>query len=98
MTYHDAFPVLYTDWYAARLFMDAGVDPADALAYMDVTLAVGDGCQERYSQLHFADTGWVTHSFEQDGLPAPEGDRALNKHLTEKRAPLRIEMRDRLAA
>ncbi|MCK0122430.1 DKNYY domain-containing protein [Loktanella sp. F6476L] len=98
MTYAASFPMLYTDWYAARLFMDAGVPAADVLACAGVTQAVWDGCQERYSQLHFADTGWVAHAFERGGLAAPQGDRALYKHLTGKRAPLRFGMRDRLAA
>ena len=88
----------YADWYAARLFMDAGVLAADVLAQMGVTQAVWDGCQERYNQLHFANTGWVASAFERGGLPAPEGDRALYKYLTGKRAPLRLGMRDRLTA
>ena len=39
MTYREAFPMPYADWYAARLFMDAGVSAADVLNRMDVTQA-----------------------------------------------------------
>lgn len=98
MTYEDAFPVAYADWYAARLFMDAGVAAADVVARLGVTQVVWDGCQERYEQLHFADTGWVAWAFERGGLPAPEDDRALLSHLTGSRAVLRVRLRERLTA
>ena len=96
--YNDAFPMLYADWYAARLFLDAGVTTVDVLARLGVSQADWDGCQERYRQLHFAETGWVAASFQRAGLPAPEGDRALFKHLTGARALLRCRLRETLTA
>lgn len=98
MTYDDAFPMAYADWYAARLFMDAGVAAADVLGLLGVSQVVWDGCRERYEQLHFADTGWVASAFERGGLPAPEDDRALLQHLTGSRAVLRVRLRERLTA
>jgi len=97
MNLTDAFPILYAHWYAARLYIEAGVAAADVLGRLRITQADWDTCQERYCQLHFADTGWVAYAFERAGLSAPEDDRDLYQLLTGSPAPASFGMREALA-
>ncbi len=93
----DAFPIPYAHWYAARLYIEAGVAAADVLGRLRIVQADWDACQERYCQLHFADTGWVAYAFERAGLSAPEDDRDLYQLLTGSPAPALFGMREALA-
>jgi len=92
MNLSDAFPLPYAHWYAARLFMDAGVEIADVLARVGISEDQWDACRERYSHLYFADTGWVAHSFERSEMSAPETDAHLFTHLTGSPAPAQFSM------
>jgi hypothetical protein len=76
------FPLAYAHWYAASLFADAGYPRAEILYRLGIEAAQWRDCNERYSQLHFANTSWVAGAFRQEGLPEPERDRALFDHLT----------------
>jgi len=75
------FPFPYAHWYAASLFLDAGRPSAEVLARLGARLDQWRQCNERYRQLHFANTSWVASAYRHDGLPAPEEDRKLFNHL-----------------
>lgn len=83
--YRDAFPIAYADWYAARLFLDAGHPALQILRRLGLDAEGWKACDTRYGLLHFANTGWVASAFRQQGLVAPEEDRALHDHLTANR-------------
>ena len=76
------FPLPYAHWYAACLFLDAGHPAAVVLRLLGINAEGWRACNERYAQLHFADTGWVASAYRQDGLQAPEHDLGLFEHLT----------------
>ncbi|MGX1589260.1 hypothetical protein [Brevundimonas diminuta] len=75
------FPFPYAHWYAASLFLDAGRPRAEVLARLGARLDQWRQCNERYRQLHFANTSWVASAYRHDGLLAPEEDRKLFNHL-----------------
>lgn len=85
-SYRDAFPLAYADWYAARLFLDAGRPALQIVQRLGLDAAGWKVCDTRYGLLHFADTGWVASAFQREGLAAPEQNRALYDHLTESSA------------
>ncbi len=77
------FPLAYAHWYAASLFLEAGYPASQVLACLGIDATRWRQCNERYRNLHFANTGWVADAFRREGLAEPERDRALFEHLTE---------------
>ena len=76
------FPLPYAHWYAATLFMEVGCSEAEVLSRLGLDTLQWQQCKERYSQLHFANTSWVAHAYQREGLPDPEQDQRLYEHLT----------------
>lgn len=74
------FPLPYSHWYAATLFLDAGHGP-DVLARLGVAPGDWGAIDQRYGLLHFANMGWVASAFAREGLEAPGEDGALYEHL-----------------
>ncbi|MXN51777.1 hypothetical protein GR158_11660 [Shinella sp. AETb1-6] len=79
----ELFPLPYAHWYAASLFADVGRPAREILSRLGIDAARWQNCNNRYGQLHFANTGWVAGAYAREGLPEPEHDRALFDHLTE---------------
>lgn len=77
----EAFPLPYADWYAARLFLDVGRPAQEVLGRLGIDAERWNACAERYSNLHFANVGWVASAFRREGLEPPEENRALFAHL-----------------
>ncbi len=78
----ELFPLPYAHWYAATLFAEAGYAASQIFERLNIDPARWQRFQERYSQLHYANTNWVAAAFRRDGLPEPEQDRALFQRLT----------------
>ncbi|NSY98996.1 hypothetical protein G6M12_24130 [Agrobacterium tumefaciens] len=78
----ELFPLPYAHWYAATLFAEAGYAASQIFERLNIDPARWQWFRERYSQLHYANTSWVTAAFRRDGLPEPEQDRALFQRLT----------------
>ncbi len=78
----ELFPLPYAHWYAATLFAEAGYAASQIFERLNIDPARWQRFRERYSQLHYANTSWVTAAFRRDGLPEPEQDRALFQRLT----------------
>lgn len=78
------FPLPYAHWYSASLFGDAGYSRAEILVRLEIGADAWRHCDERYRQLHFANTSWVAGAYRREGLREPEQDRALFDHLTEQ--------------
>ena len=76
------FPLPYAHWYAANLFLDAGYSRSEILSRLGVEDGRWRSANERYSQLHFAHTSWVTAAYSSNGLGEPEHDQTLFDHLT----------------
>lgn len=75
------FPLAYAHWYAASLFRDAGYPRAEILSLLGIDAVRLKQCNERYRQLHFANTGWVAGAYQRNGLAEPEQDSRLFDHL-----------------
>jgi len=82
LSLNELFPLPYAYWYAATLFLEAGRPVADVLSRVGFLAMQLRACNERYRQLHFANTSWVASAYRHDGLSDPEQDRALFDHLT----------------
>ena len=84
LTLQDAFPLPYVHWYAATLLIDAGGPVDDVLSRIAMDADVWKACNERYMQLHFANTSWVAGAYQRIGFPAPETDQQLYMHLVKE--------------
>lgn len=75
------FPLSYDNWYAARLFLEAGHPAADILRRLGIDVTAWRAINDLYSMLKYAGTSWVASAWARQGHRDPAHDRELMARL-----------------